>query len=161
MFNGWQCPEDGGGGISLINNAQPILQRVIISDNIGVYGGGLYSDHGFNVIQGKFVGNNAILYGGGAFSADGASVSDTLLDNNHCGIKGCLGGGLSVGDPCFVDPAHDDYHLAFGSAAIDRGIDAGIYGDLDGHPRPIGLGFDIGAYEYQSIRYLWLPVIRR
>ena len=31
----------------LINNAQPMIQRVIISDNVGVYGGGLYSDYAF------------------------------------------------------------------------------------------------------------------
>jgi hypothetical protein len=67
-----------------------------------------------------------------------------------------------IGDPRFVDPLHGDYHLQIGSAAIDHGVDAGIYTDLDGNPRPIGLGFDIGAYEYQkSIFYLWLPLIRK
>ena len=52
-----------------------------------------------------------------------------------------------VNDPRFVDPPADDYHLAAISAAIDRGVDAGVYADLDGNPRPQGAGYDIGAYE--------------
>jgi hypothetical protein len=71
------------------------------------------------------------------------------------------GGHSLIGDPKFVDPLIDDYHLQFGSASIDHGVDAGVYTDLDGHPRPKGIGFDLGAYEYQNIRYLWLPVIRK
>ncbi len=44
------------------------------------------------------------------------------------------------GDPRFVDPAHDDYHLAFGSAAIDHGVDTGVYTDLAGkHAHRSGL----------------------
>ena len=67
-----------------------------------------------------------------------------------------------VGDPRFVDPTQDDYHLASDSAAIDHGVDAGVYTDLDGNPRPIGSGFDIGAYEYQGVLYrVFLPVLRR
>jgi predicted outer membrane repeat protein len=64
-----------------------------------------------------------------------------------------------IGDPKFVDPLNGDYHLQFGSAAIDHGVDAGVYADLDGNPRPGGAGFDIGAYEYQSIKVLYLPLI--
>ena len=52
-----------------------------------------------------------------------------------------------VNDPRFVDPPADDYHLASTSAAIDRGVDAGVHADLDGNPRPQGAGYDIGAYE--------------
>jgi predicted outer membrane repeat protein len=75
---------------------------------------------------------------------------------------GVTSGGHSLGgDPKFVDPLNGDYHLQFGSAGIDRGVDAGVYVDLDGNPRPVGAGFDIGAYEYQAIKVLYLPLIRR
>jgi hypothetical protein len=54
------------------------------------------------------------------------------------------------GDPHFVNSAGDNYHLTACSPAIDRGQDVGVTTDLDGHPRPVGAGFDLGAYEYQS-----------
>src|SRR6185295_18632447 len=44
-----------------------------------------------------------------------------------------------------------DYHLAAGSVAIDAGTSSGApKTDLDGHARPQGAGYDIGAYEYAS-----------
>jgi len=49
-------------------------------------------------------------------------------------------------------------HLLSGSAAIDAGVDAGIYIDIDGQKRPFGLAPDIGADEYSP---LFLPLILR
>jgi parallel beta-helix repeat protein len=51
----------------------------------------------------------------------------------------------------FVNPAGNDYHLSSTSPAIDAGTatDAPSV-DLEGNPRPVGKGFDIGAYEYQG-----------
>ena len=63
------------------------------------------------------------------------------------------------GDPAFVDPDGGDYHLGPGSAAIDAGVDAGVLTDIDGDPRPIGLGFDIGADE--AWRWVYLPLVLR
>ncbi|MEA3340370.1 MAG: S8 family serine peptidase [Chloroflexota bacterium] len=51
------------------------------------------------------------------------------------------------GDPAFVDPAAGDYHIQPTSAAADAGVDAGVAVDIDGRPRPQGLGYDIGADE--------------
>ena len=64
-----------------------------------------------------------------------------------------------TGYPAFVNPAARDYHLAAGSAAIDQGVNAGVTTDIDGNPRPVGSGYDIGAYEY--VRYVHLPLVLR
>ncbi len=54
-------------------------------------------------------------------------------------------------DPHFIDPSRGDFHLASDSPAIDRGTSAGAPAlDADQIPRPQGLGFDLGAYEYQA-----------
>jgi putative cofactor-binding repeat protein len=61
--------------------------------------------------------------------------------------------------PGFVDAGNGDYHLSFGSPAIDVGITASVPRDIDGDARPIGLAPDLGADE----AWLWtfLPVVRR
>lgn len=64
-------------------------------------------------------------------------------------------------DPLFVDGAHGDFHLTFGSPAIGGGVTglaAPIFTDIDGDPRILGLP-DIGADEYAIGTYL--PVIFR
>lgn len=72
-----------------------------------------------------------------------------LFYANTINVSGTVTGGTHdvIGNPHFVDPVNDDYHIAPLSAAIDAGVDAGVYIDLDGNMRPFGGGFDIGAYE--------------
>jgi hypothetical protein len=68
------------------------------------------------------------------------------------------------GDPAFVDPGAGDYHLGLGSAAINRGVDAGVTDDIDGEPRPDWCAYDIGADELQTGNPCWrmiLPLVPR
>ena len=66
------------------------------------------------------------------------------------------------GDPAFVDPKAGDYHIGPGSAAIDAGVNAGVTTDIDGRPRPMGDGFDIGADEYfPVVGVIYLPLMLR
>jgi hypothetical protein len=58
------------------------------------------------------------------------------------------------GDPAFVDPDAGDYHIGFGSAAVDAGMDAGVVIDIDGDPRPALSGYDLGADEFWPRVYL-------
>jgi len=55
-----------------------------------------------------------------------------------------------MGNPRFANPAIRDFHLAIGSAAIGKGESlAKVPTDRDGKQRPIGSGYDIGAYEHE------------
>jgi hypothetical protein len=88
------------------------------------------------------------------FFTNTAVLDTTLWD----GI-GLLAGGdgdltlidTHVGDPAF---AADGYHLSLASDAIDLGIDARVTADIDGQPRPMRAGFDIGADEVGLRAYL-------
>jgi uncharacterized repeat protein (TIGR01451 family) len=55
------------------------------------------------------------------------------------------------GDPGFVDSDNGNYHIGSSSTAIDAGVDAGVYTDIDGEPRPFGAGSDIGADEAHAL----------
>jgi hypothetical protein len=57
------------------------------------------------------------------------------------------GGDVVGGNPRFLNPSTDDYHLGAGSAAIDAGTNDGVMDDIDGEPRPLGRGYDIGYDE--------------
>ena len=52
------------------------------------------------------------------------------------------------GDPAFQNPAAHDYHITAGSAAVDKGVNAGVTTDIDGESRPQGTAPDLGADEW-------------
>ncbi len=57
----------------------------------------------------------------------------------------------SVEDGCFSDHFNSDFSLRSTSLAIDKGIeisDCGIDFDKNYNPRPLGTGYDIGAFEF-------------
>lgn len=68
------------------------------------------------------------------------------------------------GNPLFVNSSENDFHLTAGSPCIDAGktsvSEAGK--DKDGKKRPIGVAWDMGAYEYgeaSSILFLVIPAV--
>ncbi len=50
-------------------------------------------------------------------------------------------------DSVFYNLSNNDYHLKTGSAAIDRGMNAGLNYDFEGDSRPQGTSYDIGCDE--------------
>ena len=94
-----------------------------------------------------------------------ATVRYTLWQGNDTDIGGT---GLVththpvIGNPAFVDPAVDNYHLTAVSAARDAGDPAGVPPapdhDADGVLRPQGPAVDLGAYEWQG-HLLYLPLV--
>lgn len=92
---------------------------------------------------------NAIFHNSPAGSTGTVHAQNTLLYGNMGDVAGAVtNSGAIYGDPGFVAPALDDYHLTFGSAAIDAGVDSGLTTDLDSDPRPVIDFYDIGADEY-------------
>jgi hypothetical protein len=61
-----------------------------------------------------------------------------------------------TGNPAF---AADGYHLNAGSAAINRGIKAGVTTDIDGQPRDAAP--NLGADEYPLTEKVYLPIVWR
>jgi len=99
----------------------------------------------------------------GISNTNGMVTQDyNLFFGNGSNIQGVVAGGTNsvTGDPRFVDPSSDDYHLGPGSAAIDAGTDAGVTTDFDGEERPQFAGFDIGFDEFTPWR-IFLPLVMR
>jgi len=81
---------------------------------------------------------------------------------NWTGAGAVVHTGDVPGDP---DPtfAADGYHLTAGSPAVNKGVNAGVWVDIDGQPRPYQVP-DLGADEYWPpgvLKYLYLPLVLR
>lgn len=66
--------------------------------------------------------------------------SDNFFAGNTANLSGTIGsaGQTSTGNPAFVSPAGDNYHLGAGSAAINASPFIGVSSDIDLHPRVVG-----------------------
>jgi len=94
------------------------------------------------------------------FPASSTVLADHTLfwANTDDGIRGMA---PVDGDPAFVT---DGYHIGPGSAAYNRGANAGVLTDIDGDARSDGCAPDIGADELVTglaCRRVYLPVVLR
>jgi len=95
--------------------------------------------------------DNSIAWGNsGGFSG---SFTGSTCNIDQGGLIG------SNTDPLFVDSTSNNYHLSYGSPAIDA-CPSGLTPDLENHTRPFGIQYDMGAYEF-STAYVYLPIIMR
>jgi hypothetical protein len=134
LFTTIASPTVGGGSaVYVTSGTVGVTDTLIASCSVGIENAGGNVREDYNL-----------------FSGLGTSVSGTVTSGGHS----------HPGAANFVDPAAGDYHLGLGSAAIDAGVDAGINLDIDGDPRPLGNGIDIG-YDEANIRHLFLPLVRR
>jgi parallel beta-helix repeat protein len=84
-----------------------------------------------------------------------SSGSNITLDHNLYDptprVSGIEESWAVIGNPSFVNPGGNDFHLQRGSLAIDNGLSLlEVPTDKDGNSRPQGSGYDLGAYEFIS-----------
>ncbi len=139
--------QTSGSGLTIFIGSPRLLHTTFVR-NTGGDGRGIY------VAAGSVALTNTILVSHtvGVYAARGttATLESTLWWANGVNWDGegmVYPSGDHTGDPAFVDPDTGDYHIGLASAAIDQGVNAGVTSDMDGHPRPIGEGFDLGADE--------------
>ena len=138
-----------GSGVYVSTASSPRLLQTTIARNTGGDGSGLYVDASSTVAL-----TNTILTSqtaGITVTADNTAILNGVLWFNNTANTGGAGAitatGEYTGDPAFVNINAGDYHLTSASAAIDRGVNAGVTTDLDGIARPQGSQPDLGAYE--------------
>jgi hypothetical protein len=176
-----------GGGLHFWDCDASLVNNVIVSNQAIYDGGGVFADAGSNLkfwhttIARNTGGSGVYVNTWGNFPSAVAMTNTIFFDHD----QGIVATALSTatlnstlwyanstdwsgnvihsndhnGDPKFV---FDGYHLAAGSAAIDKGVDAGISTDIDGNARPHGSGYDIGADEFNGTPihelHLFLPL---
>ncbi len=131
------------GMLDAFNQGLLLHNTIADNDEVGVYVGTASSLRFTNTIIGG-PGQGITVTAGST-----ATLDHTLWYSNPLGWWGGAGYITTTadltGDPAFVLPG--DYHIRPESAAVDVGVDAGVTHDIDGQPRPYGLGFDVGADE--------------
>jgi hypothetical protein len=155
------APEFSFGSGIFIRRSSPRFLHTTVARNSGGEGSGIYvtddtSTYSTVALTNTIIfshsvgisvttGNTAIL-NATLWHANPISMSSNVVHiNDHSG------------DPAF---AADGYHLTFGSAAMDRGVNAGVTTDIDGEARPLGSGYDLGADEFPA-KQTHLPLVLR
>ncbi|MFC2029856.1 right-handed parallel beta-helix repeat-containing protein [Chloroflexota bacterium] len=124
---------EGSGFHVAAGSTITLANTILVSHTVGIY-----------VSGGSTATLEATLWGAGIWANETDWDGDGSITTGTINIHD---------DPAFVDPDIRDYHIAADSAAVDEAVDAGIIVDIDGHLRPYGSGFDIGADEY------WPPCV--
>jgi hypothetical protein len=165
LYNCWLGANSGyiGGGAAV----STLYNCAIVSNSVSSSGGGAYSCYLTNC---TVVGNSAEGYAGGVNSA---TVANSIVfhntapsSTNHANLSFSYcctdplpssGDGNFTNDPIFLDPANGNFRLQTNSPCIDTGNSAYVTTatDLDGRPRLVGGGVDLGAYEAQTSTSGW------
>jgi len=144
-------------------SSSPMVTNCTFSGNSADYGGGGMD----NYDNSSPTVTNCILWGDTPQEIENYQSSPVVT---HSDIQGGYPGSGNINeDPMFLDPdgqdnilgtEDDDLHLKSGSPCIDAGTANGAPDtDIEGKPRPLGEGYDMGAYEFQRTAMPWLPLL--
>ena len=157
-----------GSGVHVQNSSLRMLHTTIARNSDGD-GSGIY-------VTGAFGGHSTIALTNTVLVSH--TVGITVTDDNTATLEATLwgsgnwtndsdwgGAGTIItgthnywGDPAFVDPDTGDYHITVGSAAINKGVNAGVTNDIDDDLRVDTP--DIGADEWKGMQ-VYLPLALR
>lgn len=134
--------KNDGGAIYIYGDSSDLnVKNNIFYRNVAGYensnivnGGGIY--------LGSYLLSGVIDYNDFYYNDDNA-----LYVYNGSKTPVTVGAGNTTSDPVFSDATNHDFTLFESSSLIDIGTDS-VTEDFDGKSRPIGEGYDIGAYEY-------------
>lgn len=176
-----------GGGLFLsssTNKTVTLINTVIADNQAETAGSGLWIQGGRPQLLHTTIARNSGGDGSGVYitgTTSTVAMANTILMSHTVGVTATAGnrvalnsvlwhsnttntGGVGyitvtqeyTGDPAF---AADGYHLTSGSAAIGKGVNAGVDRDIDGDPRPLGDACDLGSDEFAY--HIYLPMILR
>jgi len=121
-----------GGGIFLTSSASMQMKQCTVTENSigGIEGGTLAI-------------TNSIIWDNDGIEIKAGEVVD------YCDVDGgyATGTGNIDVDPMFKNTAALNYQPSLGSPCIDTGTVINVHNDCIGETRPMGGGFDLGAYE--------------
>ena len=159
---------EGSPGIEVRRSRSNFLHSTIVR-NRGGNGSGVYATSGSTVaLTNTIISSHTVgvLVDAGSIAHLEATLWGTGTWANGTdwfGEGDIVSGSVNVwGDPVFADPEAGDYHIESGSAAIDAGVDAGVFVDIDNQVRDETP--DIGSDEYPPPvvwRRLYLPLVCR
>jgi len=123
----------------------------------GGAGGAIYTRRTSLATGATFAVTNCILWGNGGNAIDRSVATNPLptvsyTDIDQTGYAGTISNSINQ-NPLFTDATNRDYSLQASSPCIDAGTSSGAPStDIAGISRPVGSGYDMGAYEYPLVR---------
>ncbi|MBN1312800.1 MAG: right-handed parallel beta-helix repeat-containing protein [Anaerolineae bacterium] len=159
---------DRWAGAITVHGPDNLVYNNLVINNSGLDGIYLFKFPGNKVYHNTVYGHDVgIGFDGMGPGLSGTEVANNLLSQNQQQIAGnsenavidcnlidgasqVLGTNPVQAVPLFANPSAGDFRLAVGSPAVDICSDRGIHLDINRLLRPIGNGYDIGAYEYSG-----------